>query len=412
VALTFVVLILCKSVVHDFSSSIVSEFLIVILIAVFFMLMLLSANDLFFCYLALEGMSFSLYILASSVYRNRLSIEAAVKYFILGSVSSSILAYGISLFLIIVNTLDFFWIKLYFVHISGANGVTSASIGFVVSCILVSFLFKLSAFPCHMWAADIYEGVWTPVTSFFAIVVKMVVFVFTLRLFCYVFSTVDVWQPIFLFSGLGSIAIGSLGAVIQRRVKRFLAFTSVNQVGFLLLGLSTNTVLGVTSSILFLFVYLVMNIVFFGLILNIKHFTQRFQVVYLTDMYAAQSDRFSISGLWVLTLFSMAGIPPLAGFFTKYFILLNLIDSSIYVASIFVLVFSTLSSFYYVSFIKYILFDKKKLVNTFYLDLKTTPETGIILSISSLFILGFIFIPNKVYKLAALLGFTCKYILQ
>lgn len=148
IGLSLIILLLCQNIVQNTQNNILKEFILLVLLAIFFMLMLLSSNDFFFSYLSLEGMSFSLYILAASLYYNRLSIESALKYFILGGIASSVLLYAISFILIITSSLDFFSIKYFFLE--GSNSLTTLDLLFIISCLCISFFFKLSAFPCHM----------------------------------------------------------------------------------------------------------------------------------------------------------------------------------------------------------------------------------------------------------------------
>jgi NADH-quinone oxidoreductase subunit N len=411
VFLTMIVLVLAQNVI-SMSTSLMKEFFGVLLLSLFFMLTLLSTSDFFSCFLALEGMSFCLYILSASVYYSHLSIEAALKYLILGSVASSIMLYGLSLLFLLIRTLNFFSVKWYFVNLPQDKGEISADIYFIIICLVISFLFKLSAFPCHMWVADIYEGVWTPVTAFFTIVVKMVIFVFVLRVFCYTFNSLDFWRLIFLLCGLGSIAVGCLGAIMQYRIKRFLAYTSINQVGFLLLGLSSNTVAGIASTLIFLFLYLIMVIIFFGLLLNVRHFKNHSQVIFLTDLYGVKSKVVDVDCLWVITLFSMSGIPPLGGFFTKYFILINLIEGSRYFTVLFVLVFTTISSYYYVNVVKYIILEKSVIDRSFVFNEDPSSLICTILFICFSIVIGFMFLPEYFYDFFQFLAFKGKFILQ
>ena len=405
---TLIIFILSQNIICNNNNTILKEFIFFILSSVFFMLMLLSSNDFLFSYFSIEGMSFSLYILATSSYYNRFSIESAFKYFILGGVASSIFLYGISYIYIISSSLDFFYIKFFLLN----NYTTSnfLEILFIISSFSISFLFKLSAFPCHIWAPDVYEGIWTPITAFFAIVVKITLFVFAMRVFSYIFNSIVLWQFFFLISGLGSIIIGCLGALLQKRIKRFLGYTSINQVGFLLLGLSLNSISGLSSSIMFLIIYIIMSLIFFGIILNIKHFTQKFQIIFLTDLYSVSGKNFDINLIWVITLFSMAGIPPLAGFFTKYYILLNLINYSLYSISLIILLLSTLSCFYYLNFIKYLLFEKKKLNTLYFFDIQSLQ--GIIFIILSISLITFILSCSFLFNQILFLSFCCKYILH
>lgn len=407
---SLLILLLCQTIAHTTQQKILKEFIFLILFSIFFMLMLLSSNDFLFSYFSIEGMSFSLYILTATIYYNRFSLESALKYFILGGIASSILLYGISFIFIITSSLDFFYIKYYF--LMNNTTLSFLDILFIISCLTLSFFFKLSAFPCHMWAPDVYEGIWTPITAFLAIVVKMVIFIFVIRVFCYIFNAVLLWQSFFLISGSGSILIGCLGALLQKKIKRFLAYTSINQIGFLLLGLSTNNLSGISSSLMFLMIYIIMNIIFFGILLNTQHFTQKFQIIYLTDLYAVNGQKFDLNFIWIITLFSMAGIPPLAGFFIKYYILLSLINLSLYFTTFLVLILSTISCYYYLNFIKYILFEKKKLKTLYYFNIECLSSVPWILLISTTYLITFIFTSSTIYSKILFLSFCSKYILQ
>ena len=407
-SLSIVVLYFSKNMVYILRSRLLYEFLLLLLFSIFFMLILFSSNDFFFSYLALEGMSFSLYILAGTVYYNKLSLESALKYFILGGVASCLLLYGISLLFISINSLDFFSIKYFLIHEVVWN--ERFDLLFIVICFSIAFFFKISAFPCFMWSPDVYEGIWLPVTAYFSIVVKATVFGFFLRIFTYVFSSILViWQPIFIIAGIGSIVVGCFGAILQRRIKRFLAYTSINQVGFILLGTSLCNVHGISSTILFLIIYLIMNIIFFSLVLNVQHFTTNVQLIYLNDLYSLAQYNLFFGNIWVWTIFSMAGVPPLAGFFTKLFILSSILNQSFYWIVITALMFSTISSYYYLNFIKYILFENKKLINLFFFDIKYLSLMWFIIIFFFLIIFLFIFIFPVVSSIVTKIAFSCLF---
>jgi NADH-quinone oxidoreductase subunit N len=163
-----------------------------------------------------------------------------------------------------------------------------------------------------------------------------------------------------------------LGALDQYRIKRFLAYTSINQIGFLIIGMSLANIQGLSASFLFLLVYLIMNFLFFGVLLNIEHFTNNLRVIFLVDLYTIDYYNSKINILWVITFFSMSGIPPTAGFFTKFSILLNSINYSYYWLILIILFSTTLSTYYYLTFIKYLLFEKKQLINLYFIDYTIT----------------------------------------
>jgi len=406
--LSITVLFFSKHIIYILRNQLLYEFLLLFLFSIFFMLILFSSNDFFFSYLALEGMSFSLYILAGSVYYNKLSLESALKYFILGGIASCLLLYGISLLFISVNSLDFFSVKYYLIN--SVSGFERFDLIFITLCFSLTFFFKLSAFPCFMWSPDVYEGIWTPITAYFSIVVKTTIFGFFLRVFVYVFSSLfHIWQPIFMISAVGSIIIGCFGAMLQRRIKRFLAYTSINQVGFLLLGISMCDIHGISSSILFLIIYLIMTILFFILVLNVRHFTANVQLLYLNDLYSLAQYNLLFGNVWVWTIFSMIGIPPLAGFFTKLFILSSILNQSFYWIILIVLVFSTLSGYYYLNFIKYILFEKKKLINLFFLDIDYRSLLFWLIIFLFLILLLFIFLFPIISNVIMKVSFSCLF---
>jgi len=355
-------------------------------------------------------MSFSLYIMVSVVYYNKLSLESSIKYFTLGGISSAILLYGISLLFIITNSIDFFVIKYYLLN--NLNLVLRFDLLIIIICFSISLFFKLSSFPCHLWSPDIYDGMWTPITAFFIIVVKSTIFIFFVRIFIYIFSNVLIlWQPFFLISGLGSIIIGCLGALDQYRIKRFLAYTSINQIGFLIVGLSLSNIQGLSASFLFLLIYLIMNLLFFGILLNIEHFTNNLKVIFLVDLYSIDYYNIKINVIWIITFFSMAGIPPTAGFFTKFSILLNSINYSYYLLILIILFSTTLSTYYYLTFIKYLLFEKKQLINLYFVDYTITFLNSFLLLINCWVLVFFILFPILFYG-TFLLTLSCKFLLS
>jgi NADH-quinone oxidoreductase subunit N len=410
IILSLFILIISKNSIYLLKKKILNEFLLLFLFAIFFIIVLFSTNDFFSSYVALEGMSFSLYIMASVVYYNKLSLECSIKYFTLGGIASAILLYGISLLFIVTNSIDFFIVKYYLLN--NLNLILRFDLLIIIICLSISLFFKLSSFPCHVWSPDVYEGIWTPITAFFIIVVKTAVFVFFVRIFIYIFSNILIlWQPFFLISGLGSIIIGCLGALDQYRIKRFLAYTSINQIGFLVIGLSLANIQGLASSFLFLLIYLTMNLLFFGILLNIEHFTNNLKVIFLVDLYSIDYYNIKINIIWIITFFSMAGIPPTAGFFTKFSILLNSINYSYYWLILIILFSTTISTYYYLTFIKYLLFEKKQLINLYFIDYTITFLNYLLLLCNCWILVFFIFFPVLFYG-AFLLTLSCKFLLS
>jgi NADH-quinone oxidoreductase subunit N len=343
-------------------------------------------------------------------------LEATIKYFILGGIASCVLINGISWLFSITNTLDYFSVKFYLIHQINVNN--KLELLFIITCFIFTFLFKMSAFPCHVWSPDVYEGIWTPITAYFAVVIKSVVFLFFVRIFCYVFvDLIILWQPFFLISSLGSIIIGCLGSLLQYKIKRFLAYTSINQVGFLLLGISTVSLKGIASAFLFLFIYLIMSLIFFTILLNTQHFVHKIKLVFLSDLRSLDYYNSNISLPLIITLFSMAGIPPLAGFFTKFYVLLNAISYAFYFTSFLILLTSVISAYYYLNFIKNILFEQRYFINIFYFNTFPIKFSSIITEIGILWVLtilllSFLFIPFLLYDLPLILSLNCKYLLS
>ena len=340
------------------------EFPLVIGFSVFFLLILTSTYDFFGIYLALEGLSLTLYVLAGILNYSIVSIEAAIKYFSLGAIASGVLLLGVSLLFGIVGSLDFLEIQL-FLGSQDFNSLWEAR--FAVLLILFGFFFKLSAFPCHWWVADVYEGIWTPVTAFFAIVIKVGLFLFFFRVVYNVFfNFLFLLQPTFIFVSVGSMIVGTFGALKQVKIKRFIAYASISQVGFLMLGVASCSLGGFISSIIFLFLYALMSLAFFILILNIEHVVTKKNVIYLSEYYCFSLYNPSMAKYLAVVLFSMAGIPPLGGFICKLLVYISAIDAKLDTVVFFSLVLSLISTYYYLNFIHYIWFVKFNVLKLYY----------------------------------------------
>lgn len=337
---------------------------------VFMVLFFLSFN-LVIAFACLEGFSFALYALAAFNARSHRSVESAIKYFCLGSVSSGLFLYGISLLYGLVGSSNFYEIRQYltvFIDSDIQGYVVNPPFILYLSAYLVifGFLFKLSAFPCHIWTPDVYEGALGPVTAIFAISAKFGVFLFFLKFLLITFFNVpNLLNTLFLFSALGSLVVGCFGALVQKKIKRFVAYTSINQVGFLLMGLSCGTLYGFCASFLHLQIYYIMGIAFFTFVLSFSIYECSpnsikkggREMVYLSDLTGLGKYDISISPIFItIVLFSMAGVPPLGGFFSKYFILVAVSESSNYSLVIVGLFVNVVSAFYYIKIISRIWF--------------------------------------------------------
>lgn len=293
------------------------DFPMLIGFAVFFLLLLNSSYDFFGVYLSLEGLSLTLYVLAISLIQSTVSIEATTKYFSLGALSTGILLWGLSILYNQIGCLDFLEIQLFLVN-SIKIFDELAEIKFAFSLLLVSFFFKAGSFPMHIWVADVYEGIWTPMTAFFAIVVKVGIFLFLIRiLFNTSFGILYFFQPVLIFMAVGSVTIGSLGALKQVKIKRFLAYASINQVGFLILALSCCNLLGLLAILLYLSIYSTMSVILFTVIINSYHILTEKNITYLSDFYDFSKFNKKSSNHLILVILSMAGLPPTGGFIGK-----------------------------------------------------------------------------------------------
>ncbi len=380
------------------------EFPVIIAFSILFLFLLSSSYDFFGIYLAMEGLSLTLYVLASMTHQGIVSIEASIKYFSLGAISSGIFLFGISILFGLVGSLDFLEIQIFLSNSQFLNSILEIKIALL--CILFGFFFKVSAFPCHIWVVDVYEGIWTPITAFFAIVIKVGLMLFFIRItFNLFFNLLFFFQPIFIFVSIGSMLVGSLGAIKQVRIKRFIAYTSINQVGFIFLGLASCNLTGLTASIIYLILYAIMSINFFTLLLNTEHIITKKNMIYLSDLYCYCFYNFKSSQHLVLTILSMAGLPPLGGFIGKLFLYFSIMEARLDVVIVFSLVLSIISVYYYLSFVRYIWFEKYKVLKLYY----TQNERNIafLLNVLSFFLLIFGLIFPYIFSFFFKLALSC-----
>lgn len=293
------------------------EYGVLILLSVVGMGLLTSAYDLLTLYIGLEMMSFSLYILAAFERDNPKASEAALKYFVLGALSSGLLLYGMSLFYGIAGATDFGSIQQALASLAAPGANLTVAVALVL--ILVGLVFKVSAVPFHMWTPDVYEGAPTPVTAFMAVVPKLAAFAILIRvLYAPLIDLLPDWQMILALLAVLTMAGGAFLAIVQTNLKRLLAYSSIAHVGFVLVGLATGTVEGVAGALFYLVVYGVMTLGTFGCLLLLHH-----RGMYLEDIkdlagLGKQAPLLSVALL--IFLFSLAGVPPLAGFFAKFYV--------------------------------------------------------------------------------------------
>jgi len=328
------------------------EYPIIILSSTLGMLLMISSYDLIVFYLGLELQSLSLYILASFKRENEKSTEAGLKYFVLSALASGLLLYGCSLIYGFTGSTNF---EIISANLNKAN--TGAVFGIVF--IIVGLAFKISAVPFHMWTPDVYEGSPTSVTSFFALVPKIAAITVFIR-FMYVpfINVINQWQTIIIFLSIASMILGAITAIGQNNIKRLMAYSTIGHMGYALAGLATGTNQGIQSTIIYLTIYLVMNLGAFGCIFMMK----RENVFYenINDLSGLSKNHPILAMSFLIILFSLAGIPPLAGFFAKFYVFMAVIEAKMYALAITGLVTTVISAFYYLRIIKVIYFDKPK----------------------------------------------------
>lgn len=405
IILVLCVLLFSKYKIQNlFSTFCLIEFPLIIAFCVLFLFLLTSSYDFFVSYLAIEGLSLTLYALAVMVSQSIISVEASFKYFSLGAISSGILLFGISILFGLIGSLDFLETQLFL------GGLYSTIYFFEIKISLVfimfGFFFKIAVFPCHIWIGDVYEGVWTPITAFFAIVIKIGLLLFFVRiLFNIFFNVIFFFQQILIFVALGSMFVGSFGAIKQVRIKRFIAYTSITQVGFIFLGLSSCSLIGLVASILFIFLYGTTTLIFFGIILNTENIITRRSMIYLSDLSSFLINNGEWSNYFILCVFSMAGLPPLGGFIGKIFLYFACISANLDFAIFLSLLNSIISVYYYLSFARYIYFEKYKVIKLFFY--KKSNLNNLLIRFFSSFLLFFIFYFIKIVLFINSVGVSC-----
>ena len=405
--LTLIVLLISKRKIRHFSNlNYFIEFPLVIGFSVLFMFLLSSSYDFFGVYLVIEGLSLTLYILASLLHQGIISVESAIKYFSLGAIASGSLLLGIVILFGVIGSLDFLEIQNYLG--SSILIVYIFEVKLSLTLIFFAFFFKISAFPCHVWVADVYEGVWSPITAFFAIVLKACLLLFFIRLlFDVFFNVLIVFKPMFVVVSIGSMIVGSFSALKQVRIKRFLAYTSISQVGFILLGVSSGNILGLSASLMYLILYVTMNLLFFTIFLNIEHVILKKNIVYLSDLYGLSSYTKETGKHLALAILSMAGLPPLGGFIGKLFLYFAIIEAHLDFILAVSLSISLISTFYYLNFLRYLFFEKHLEIKLYYYVKKS--ELTFLLRLCSFILLTFVIFLPQYIDFFLKLSFSCAW---
>ncbi len=331
------------------------EYPVLIVLSTLGMLMMVSANDMIALYVGLETQSLALYVIASIRRDTLKSTEAGLKYFVLGALSSGMLLYGASMVYGFAGTTEFEALATVF---SGLDG-QQPSVGLIIGLVFVicGLAFKVSAVPFHMWTPDVYEGAPTPVTALFAVAPKVAALALFLRVLLEPFGAlVGEWQQIISLIAVLSMAIGAIAAIVQTNIKRLMAYSSIGHMGYALVGLAAANEAGVSGILVYLALYLFMNVGTFACILAMRR--QGRPVEGIHDLAGLSKTHPGMAAMIMIFMFSMAGIPPLAGFFGKWFVFMAAVNAGLFALAILGVIASVIGAFYYLRIVKIMYFDE------------------------------------------------------
>nr|ADG85359.1 NADH dehydrogenase subunit 2 [Silene noctiflora] len=365
------------------------EFIVLILLSTSSMLFMISAYDLIAMYLAIELQSLCFYVLAASKRKSEFSTEAGLKYLILGAFSSGILLFGCSMIYGSTGATHFDQLAKILTGYE-ITGLQSSGLFMGMIFIAVGFLFKITAVPFHMWAPDIYEGSPTPVTAFFSVAPKIALFANLLRLFLYG-SYGATLQEIFFFCSISSMILGGLAALAQTKVKRLLAYSSIGHVGYICIGVSCGTIEGIQALLIALFIYALMTIDAFAILLALR----QSKLKYIADLGALAKTNPILAITFAITMFSYAGIPPLAGFGSKFYLFFAALSCGAYFLALVGIITSVIGCFYYIRLVKRIFFDTPK---TWILYQPMDRNKSLLLAMTSSFITLFFLYPSPLFS--------------
>lgn len=332
------------------------EYYLLLGLAFLGMFTIVSANDLVTMYLGVELQSLAFYILAAFKIYNNFSTEAGLKYFILGAFSSGLLLFGCSLIYGFTGTTNLQDLQLLFINNDIPNNLFS---GILLGNIFltVGILFKLGSGPFHMWLPDIYDGVPTTITAIFSIVPKIAIFSLFLRLSLKLFiNNLFFWNQILIYSAIISIVIGTFGALYQIKIKKLLAYSAISHIGFLLIGFSSLNSLSLFAMFFYIIIYIIISLNIFGLILVLRKQDNNLKFKKINEFIILFKSNKLLAINFCIILFSIAGIPPLVGFYSKFYIFVSAIKSEIYLVAIIAAIFSVIASLYYIRLIKLMFF--------------------------------------------------------
>ena len=365
------------------------EYPILVVLSTLGALILISATGLITLYLGLELMSLALYVLAAFHRDNRRASEAGLKYFVLGALSSGMLLYGASLLYGFSGTVEFVGIA------AAIGGKASIGVEFGLVFLMAGLAFKMSVAPFHMWTPDVYQGAPTPVTAFFATTPKMAAVAITTRVIITAFPGITVqWQQLIIAISILSMALGSFAAIGQTDIKRLMAYSAIGNMGFALVGLAAGTPDGVQGVIIYMAIYLIMTLGVFAAILSMK--IDGRQLANVGDLMGLSKTHPGMAAFFALIMFSLAGIPPLAGFWAKWYVFNAAIQAHLFGLAVVGVLLSVVAAFYYLRIVKFMYFDDASVP----LD-RQSPVLQVVLAISGIIVVLSVWIYPSVFIGAA-----------
>jgi NADH-quinone oxidoreductase subunit N len=365
------------------------EYPVLIMLSTLGMMLIISANDMMALYLGFELQSLALYVIAAINRESLRSTEAGLKYFVLGALSSGMMLYGISLVYGYTGNTGF-------AEIAAAltGGERQLGLVFGLVFVLAGLAFKISAVPFHMWTPDVYEGAPTPVTAFFAAAPKMAAMALMVRVTMDAFGPIARdWQQIIVFISIASMALGSFAAIGQRNIKRLMAYSSIGHVGFALVGLAANSPTGVRGVALYMLIYLVMTLGTFAFILAMRR--REGNVEQIEDLAGLSATNPMMATILTILMFSLAGIPPMAGFWAKWYVFIAAIQAGLVGLAVVGVVTSVIGAYYYLRIIKIMWFDES--VGGF---MPMAGELRLVLGVSGAFVLFYVLIGGPIAGMA------------
>ncbi|MCB2089981.1 MAG: NADH-quinone oxidoreductase subunit NuoN [Alphaproteobacteria bacterium] len=360
------------------------EFPVLMVLATVGMMIMVSANDLMSLYMGIELQSLSLYVLAAFKRDSEKSTEAGLKYFVLGALSSGILLYGCSLIYGFIGSTNFSSIA------TAVGGIEegSASVGVVVGLVFVlaGLAFKVSAVPFHMWTPDVYEGSQTPVTAFFSVAPKVAALALLARTLYVPFGDLSgSWAQVVIFMSVASMILGSFAAIMQTNIKRLMAYSSIGHVGFALLGLIAGNAEGIRGVMIYMTIYLVMNVGMFVCIMSMRR-KEEGMVEDIADLSGLAQNHPVMAAFISIFMFSLAGVPPLAGFFAKWYVIIPIVNAGYFTLATIAVLASVVGAYYYIRIVKVMYFDAPA---EEFVPQKSLPMK-VIVTLSAILVLAFI----------------------